>query len=508
MGVNEAVPPPQTLAAGRLGGVSIVFFAVAAVTPLSVVATVVPGAYAGGAPLALPLLFLGLGLLLLVFAAGYDAMSRRMPHAGALYCFIARGLGRPLGVGAAWLALLAYTALQVGLYAAVAAAAEPLVSLRWPVVALGCWAVVALYGLLRVTATAWLLTVLVPAQAAVILGYSLADVAQPAGGRLTWAALAPANLSGLPRPALGILLVLVALAFVGFETTAAYAEEARCRRRAIARATCLSIVSLAVLFAAATWAMSVATGPGRIAAEAGARGPDLMFDLAAARLAPWAVTLGRVVMVAGLLAAMIALHQTIARYLFALGRERVLPPVLGRTGRRTSAPAAASLTQTVIVGLVIGAGALADADPATAARLLGVGGGLCILLLLLGASLAALMFLNRHPNGEGVFTRLLAPGLSTVALGALAYLAFADLPALLGVPERVVLPAVAAAAVLLGVVYGLALRSAAPVTYAGIGLGGAAVVVTPSVAVVRSVPRQRQPGAHRPERVNRQELTG
>ena len=508
MGVNEAVPPPHTLAAGRLGGVSIVFLAVAAVTPLSVVAIAIPGAYAGGGPVTLPLLFLGLGLLLLVFATGYVAMSRRMPHAGALYCLIARGLGRPLGIGAAWLALLAYTALQVSLYAVVGAAAEPMVAVRWWVVALGCWAVVAVCGLLRVTVTAWLLVVLVPAGAAVILGYSLAYLMQPAGEGLAWAALSPANLAGLPRPALGILLVLVALTFVGFETTAAYAEEAHRPRRSIARATYVSIAALAVLFAAASWAMSVATGPDRIAAEAGARGPELMFDLAAARLAPWAVTLGRVVMVAGLLAAMIALHQTTARYLFALGRERVLPPALGHTSRRTSAPGAASLTQTVVVGLVIGGGALADADPARAARLLGVAGGLGILLLLLGASLAALMFLNRHPNGEGVWSRLVAPGLSTVALGTLAYLAFDDLPALLGVPDRIVLPAVAAGAVLLGVVYGLALRSASPVTYASIGLGGAAVVVTPSISVVRAVPRQRQPGAHRPERVNREELTG
>ncbi|MET8147236.1 APC family permease [Actinoplanes sp. NPDC049668] len=501
------MPPPHTLAAGRLGGMSIAFLAIAAATPLSVVAIVVPLAFAGGDLLALPLLFLGLGLLLLVFATGYVAMSRRMPHAGALYCFIARGLGRPLGIGAAWLALLAYTALQVGLYALAGAAVEAQAAVPWWAVALGCWAVVALCGLLPVAATARLLLVLVAAQAAVILGYGVADVAEPADGRLTWAAWTPGDLSGLPRPALGLLLVLVALAFAGFETTAAYAEEARAPRRAIARATYLSIVALAVLFAVASWAISVAAGPGRIGAEAGARGPDLIFDLAAARLAPWAVTLGRVVLVAGLLAAMIALHQTIARYLFALGRERVLPPGLGRTGLRTSAPGAASLTQTVVVGLVIGGGALADADPVTAARLLSVGGGLCVLLLLLGAALAALLYLNRHPNGEGVATRLLAPGLSTVALGALAYLAFDDLPALLGVPDRVVLPAVAAGVVLLGVVYGLVLRGAAPVTYASIGLGGAAVVVTPSVAVVRSVPRQRQPGAHRPERVNR-ELTG
>ena len=123
MGVNEAVPPPHTLAAGRLGGASVAFFALAAATPLTVVATAVPGAYAGDGPLALPLVFLGLGLLLLIFAAGYVAMSRRMPHAGALYSVIAHGLGRPPGIGAAWLALLSYNAVQIGLYGVLGAVA-------------------------------------------------------------------------------------------------------------------------------------------------------------------------------------------------------------------------------------------------------------------------------------------------------------------------------------------------------------------------------------------------
>jgi amino acid transporter len=249
--------------------------------------------------------------------------------------------------------------------------------------------------------------------------------------------------------------------------------------------------------------MIVAAGPDRIADEAAGRGPELMFDLAAERLAPWAVTLGLAMVVTGLLAALIALHHTIARYLFALGRERLLPPGLGRTGRRTSAPRAASLTQTALAGIVIGGGALAGVDPVSAARRLGAGGGLGVLLLLLGTSMAALMFLNRHPNGEGVWSRFLAPGLSTVALGALVYLAFDDLATLIGVPDErlLVVPGAAVGAILLGVAYGLALRRRRPLVYAGIGLGGTAVVVSP---VSPPIPKPRVPGAHRPERVSRE----
>lgn len=467
-----------------------------------------------------PLILLGIGLLLLTFAAGYGTMARRLPRAGLLYCLVARGLGRPFGLGAAGLALLSYQALQLGLYGAVGAAAAPLldswfgITVAWWVPALCCWAAVAGCGLLRLPVAAGLVATLVLAEVAVLIGYGAANVLDPAGGTITWTALSPATLADLPRTVLGLLLVAGALAFVGFETTAAYSDRIRHPRRA----AYLGITAIAVLTAAATWATSVAAGPGRIAtagpdrtvaagsdpisaagldqivAPATPRGPELAFELAAERLAPWAVTLGRITLVAGLLAAMIAVHLVLTRYLSALGRERALPPALGR---RTTA----SLTQTAVAGAMLGACAYAEIGPG---RAVGVAGGLGILALLPVTSLAALLFLNRHPDGAGVWRRFLAPGLSTVGLGVLGYLAGRDLPALLGMPmaRAWVAPAAAGAVVLLGIGYGLVLRRAAPVIYAGVGLGDAAVIVSPVPPA--SIPQPRSPGAHRPERINRE----
>lgn len=474
--------PPRPPAAGRLGGAPVVLLALGVTVPPAVVAGT------------RPLIFLGLGLLLLTFAAGYVTMARRMPHPAPLYCFVARGLGRPFGLGAAALALLSYPALQLALYGAIGAAAAPLldgwfgITAAWWVVALCCWAVVAGCGLLRISVAAWLVAVLVLAEIVMIIGYGAATVLDVGTDGITWAALSPASLADVSRPALGLLLVGGALAFVGFETTAVYSDQPRHPHRAVY--VCVAVI--AVLTAAAGWAMSVAAGPGQVVAGVGARGPELMVDLAAGRVAPWAVTLGRAVLAAGLLAAMIALHLVINRYLIALGRERVLPSALGRG-------AAASLTQTVVVGAVLGACAYAGVG---LGRGVGVAGGLGILALLPVTSLAALLFLNRNPGGAGVWGRFLAPALSTVGLGVLGYLAALDLPALLGVPVgRVwVVPAAAGAAVLLGIGYGLVLRRVAPVIYAGMGLGGVAVVVSP---VSLPIPQPRNPGAHRPERINR-----
>ena len=497
---------PHALAGNRLGVAGVLFFALAAPAPVAVVALGVPTAYAGGL-LVVPLAFLAVGLVLLVFSVGYAAMLRRARTAGAIYSVVARGLGRPLGVSAGWVALLSYTALQIGLYGAAGVAARPVLSgqfgidVPWWQVALACWVVVALLGLVRIDVAGLLLAVFVLAETVIIVGFSAADLLDPGAGGITAPAL---NLSHLDRPALGLLLIGAALAFAGFETTAAYAEEARRPRRAITHATYLAVLILTVLYGGAAWAMSVGAGPD-LAAVAAARGQETMFDLAAARLTPWAVTLGRIVLLTGVVAAMVALHHTIARYMFALGRDRVLPGGLGRTAPRTLAPRAASLTQTLVMGLVIGGCAYLDLDPQTQlARRLGVSGGIGILLLLIAASLAALLFLNRAPDGENAWRRFVAPGLATVAFGTLGYLALVDFAELLGVrdgdPLTWIVPGVFGAAVLLGLCYALILRKIRPIVYAGIGLGGTAVVVSP---VPPPATRQRTPGAHRPERLNR-----
>lgn len=505
MGTRDR-PSPFTLAPGRVGAAGIVFFALAAVAPATVLTAVVPAAFTHGI-LFVPLVFAAVGAVLLLFVVGYAAMVRRAPHAGALYSCVARGLGRPLGVGAGWLALACYQALQFSVYGLVSAAAMPSlerwfgVHVPWWTVAAGCWLVVTLLGLVRVEVAGVVLGLLVLAEVAVLVGFGTANLLDPADHRVTADTLDPTSSNGIDRPVLGLLLVVAACAFVGFETTAAYGEEARGPRRALARSTYLVVALTTLLYAAGSWATSVGVGPGRIAAVAADRGPELIFDLAAARLAPLAVTLGRALLLTGLLAALISLNHTIARYLFAFGRERVLPAGLGRTAGRTSAPRAASLTQSAIVAVAIGTCAGLRFDPTGwLAGRLAVAGAVGVLVLLLATSLAALLYLNRVPNGENVGQRFAAPVLATVALGALVYLAFRNLPALLGIPagdrQVLIVPAAYAALLLAGVLHALALRGGRPVVYAGLGLGGTAVVVAPRV------PRQRVPGAHRPERVD------
>jgi hypothetical protein len=104
------------LAKDRLGIPAVLFFIISAMAPMTVVAGVVTTMYAITGLSAIGAAFVAVALVLALFAVGYVAMARHITNAGALYAYVARGLGRPVGVGVALVAALAYNALQVGLY--------------------------------------------------------------------------------------------------------------------------------------------------------------------------------------------------------------------------------------------------------------------------------------------------------------------------------------------------------------------------------------------------------
>jgi hypothetical protein len=106
-----------------------------------------------------------------------------------------------------------------------------------------------------------------------------------------------------------------------------------------------------------------------------------------------------------LFAAMLSFHNAVARYMFALGRERVLP-ALGRTHLPTGAPRIALLTQSAIGLAVIVVYALAGWDPTV--RLLfwlGTTGAFGVLCLLAVTLIAVIRFFARDPRGENAWRR-------------------------------------------------------------------------------------------------------
>ena len=163
---------------------------------------------------------------------------------------------------------------------------------------------------------------------------------------------------------------------------------------------------IAVVYAGVSWAMAARTGNGHVVAAAGAQGPGLLFGLGGggvlSQAAQW-------LFLTSLFAAALAFHNSVWRYIFALGRENVLPAALGRTGGN-NIPKAASLVQSGTGLAVIAGYALAHADPMTSLFFdLGTTGGFGILVLLAVTSVAVIAFFARDWHGENVWRRLVAP---------------------------------------------------------------------------------------------------
>ncbi|MFI6503159.1 APC family permease [Nonomuraea typhae] len=475
-------PISRALAADRLGAPSVVYFVLSAAAPLTVVAGVITTGYSVTQITGLPVAFLIVGLVLMLFAVGYVAMARHMANAGAFYTYVSRGLGRPAGIASAWVALIAYNALQVGLYGAFGAASVPIVE-RWFGVAppwwtlsLITWALVAILGVMRVDVNSRLLAVLLTLEVAVILLFDVANVAGPAPGGLSAETLSPAALF---VPGIGALLVIGTLGFVGFESSVVFSEESRDPRRTVPLATYSSIAIIAVLYALSAWAMTVATGPAGIVAASQQNGAETIFILAGERLGSVVVDIARVLFATSVFAAMLSFHNTTARYFFALGRERVLPAFFGRTRPSSGAPQAGSIAQSVLGLIVILLYAVLGLDPLVQLFFYGGAfGGFGILLLIFTTSIAIIVFFARDPSGESALRRLVAPVPAAILLAVMVWLGWTNFDILLGVPPGTalawILPLVYVAGAALGIVWALILRAGQPAVYSLVGMGAKA----------------------------------
>ena len=479
----------RALRADRLGTAGLLLSVLAASAPLMVVAGVMPTTFGVMGVVGQPLLFVVLGLVLALFSIGYAEMSRHVHNAGAFYAYIARGLGPTAGAAASLVALVAYSAMQVGVYGILGFEISGLfgtylkTDVAWWVPALVAVAITGALGWLKIDLNARVLGALLLIECVLVVVFDLAAFAKPGPEGLSLHAFDPATLSG---PGLGTALCFCIAAFVGFEQSPVYAEETSKPHIVVSRVMFLAVGFVALFFALSAWALTVATGPAEIVKTSAEAGPGLLFPLTGERLGDAFTDVLHVLFVSGMFAAMLSFHNVVARYAFAMGREGLLPAAFGRTNAGTGAPATGSLLQTAIAALVVLAFAVTDdmpnGDP-TAPVLhlftwMGSVGALGVTLLMATASIAVIAFFVRRGAAGAQIWRLVAAGASGLALLAIAGYTVKDFGALVGAAEGSalgwVLPGIIGAAVVAGFVYGLVLRRRSPETHARIGLGNEA----------------------------------
>jgi amino acid transporter len=449
-----------------------VFLVVAAAAPLAAMVGTVPLAFAIGNGVGVPGMFALAGVILLCFSVGYAAMSRRIVNAGGFYTYLSRGLGKPVAVGGGLVAVLAYNATTVGLVGAfgyfmkLAAAQEGLQTPweLWTAVGIG---LVAILGYRQIDVSARVLRILMCGEILVLGVFDLFVIGHKGGAALPASSFAPHSVF---TGAVGVTMMFALASFIGFESAALYGEEARNPRRSVPLATYISVTVIAVFYAFTSWVAVGAVGPAHLRAAANAQLGNLFFNLSDSYASHALTQIMQVLLLTSLFAAILALHNATNRYVYVLGRERVLPQWLGQVHGRHHSPSRASLVQSTLNTVVAAAFALAGLDPYVnlATTMIGLG-TLGIVALQAAAAFSVLGFFRQRSDRHWWRT-FLAPLLGAAGLTAAIFLLTANFAVLTGTGNPVVtaLPWLLVAATVGGVAYALWLRSRHPDRYAAL----------------------------------------
>lgn len=409
----------NTLARDKLGVGGIVFLVLAAVAPVTVLVVVIPLAIALGNGGGVPIAILLVALALLLFAVGYAQITKELTNAGGFYAIAVRGLGRIAGLITGLIATIGYNAFVAGALGTIGFFSGMVVlpelfgfELDWFLSGVILFVIVFLLARSGIAVSAVVLAIALILEIILVFGFAIAVMVQTG---LDPAIFTPEIITG---GSLWIGLLLAATAFIGFEATALFGEEAKEPRKTIPRATYAAIIIIGLMHA---------------------------------------------------FAAQLAFHNSAGRYIFALGRARVLPSWLAKTNAN-GAPERALLLNLIFAIVVAAIFRFTFPDLPSILTLVPVGLGFATLSIMIVQTIAALSVVahfrkNKDPR---LWSTLIAPGLGFLALLVFSIMALVNFSTVAGSEEPyvLVLPWLLLIAIVGGIIHGLYLKSKRPDIYA------------------------------------------
>lgn len=484
---NIAVEAESRRLKGNIGVVNLVFTVIAYNGPMVVFLGFIPVAILLGNGIGTPLMFLVCGVVAALFAAGLVAMGLRLPKPGGFYTFASAGLGKVVGLGAGFAAMVCYYSALIGGYALGGVAAESLVhdilkgpDLPWWVYGGIFFVIVSLLGYLNIGFSARILTVFLALELLLMVAYDVSVIAKGGAHGLGLDSFQPQNFfSG----SLSIAFLFGIGLYGGFEATIIFRDEVKRPGKTIPRATYAVVAILAVLYSATAWVFINAYGPTAIMAVLNKNVVAASSDSVQHFTGSAAYYAATVLLMTSSFALALASHNIVSRYVFNLSADGVFLRSLGRVHHRFGSPSRASVAISVLA--LIGLIAFASTDGNTAyARLAGIY-SFSFTLLIVIAALAITVFLARdRTGGRRAIWQAVGTGISFVLLAialVLAALNFGLLTGTSGLGSWLLLVLILGI-VAAGMITAAVLRKTRPKVYARIGRDDAEELVVESAS--------------------------
>jgi len=430
---------------GAVGLGGVLFLTVTGSAPITAMLLNTPIVVGSGEGIGAPAAFIVATIVLTIFSVGYVAMSRKKTTAGGFYSYISHGLGREIGFGAGFGSVVAYSVFEASLAGGFAyflwlKLQAYHVDIGWAPLALGMVVVIGILTYFDVSFSAKILAVGLVTEVLILL---LFDGMMFAKGHVYWSAINPVNAfksfpaSGkLAAGAIGVGLFFAFWSWVGFEMAPNYGEESRNPKKNIGRAMYISVIGLGIFYTITSWApLAGYSSPNAAIAAAQTNAANFYFAPSTQYAGHWVTSVMSYLIITGSFACGMAFHNTTARYAYSLGREGMLPPVLGKTHPRWQSPHIASIATSVLSLFIIGLFAIfvGTSDPSSQAYgqlygLMAVMGVIIILSVQALVSLAIVVYyLRQHKDEVHWWKTLTAPVLAFVSQGYVVYLLFQNL---------------------------------------------------------------------------------
>ncbi|MGV8966544.1 MAG: APC family permease [Cellulomonas sp.] len=435
-GTRTQVTSPVGALTGKLGTTSIVFMVVAAAAPLTVVGGAAPLGMLLGNGVGFPSLYAISGVILLLFSVGLAAMTRVVPRPGAFFTYIGYGLGNRMGLAGAFLALLTYTTIQVSVYGYLGYILQvTFVDLGAPSIPWWLWSVamVAIVGVLgyrHIDVSSKVLGVLLVGEIGIVLLLVLVVVVTGGADGLSFTLFEPTQITS-GSPAIGLMFAIAA--FIGFEATAIFRDEARDPERTIPRATYAAVIGIGIFYTVASWGLIMAWGPDKIMAAVSEDPGSLILRTASRYLGSGGQVVINVLLITSMFACVLSFHNVLARYQHSMSGVGALPSGLGRVHHSHLSPYRSSFAQSLTAGaLVLVFGAL-GLDPVLEVFtwLAGVA-TLAIVVLMALTSVAVIAWFSRSSGERSIWRTVVAPAIGLIGLVIAALAIGANFPMLVG----------------------------------------------------------------------------
>ncbi|MDR4306053.1 APC family permease [Chelatococcus sambhunathii] len=477
---------------GAIGLTGVLLLTVTGAAPITAMLGNVPIVVGNGTGIGAPAAFLFATVVLTIFSVGYAAMARKVSAVGGFYSFISHGLGRELGMAMALGSIVAYSVFEASLaggfaYFAAAKLSTWGITIAWPYLALVMLAGVTALCYFDVKLSAAILGVALVGEVVSLAIFDIGVFSHAgSGAHIDPAALNPfAAFKGFDAPSptmtAGVASIGLFFAFwswVGFEMAPNYAEESKNPKKIIPMSLYISVISLGLFYIVTSWAALSAYPSVAEAITAGQTDASNFFlKPASIFVGDWLNDVMSYLILTSSFACGMAFHNTAARYLYSLGRERILPAAVGKTHPKHKAPYVASFVQTAIAAVVVlvFAAALGKDDPNQAFAglygLMALFGTTLILVAQAVVSLAIIAYFRReHPEDHHWFETLVAPVVAFLAQVAVIAMLVANLDFLsAGYAFAKWIPGLVLAILAIGVVGAVALKRTNRAKYDSIG---------------------------------------